>query len=336
MQRTMHKKIVTSVFMQTPLSELETRFTFEWKKAADMPFNMTEYPQAAEINGKVYIGGRIASLSSSYEAMRVVLVYDSQHDKWSQLPPYECMYFAMAAVNNQLVLIGGRLPEIGVTAQLSVWDGKWTKPFAPMPTARCSASAVSYIKWLIVIGGRLTVVSAKLSQVEILDTTLNQWYQCAPFPQPCSSISLTATVGNMCYALGGFTNGHKGSKKVFCVCLDDLVYQAVSQSARSNASAPPTPSPWLTLPNTPFGYSTAISLNGALFAIGGLDNTTTASIYLYQPSSKSWVFVQEGLPRGRERCACVALSNRRMLVAGGGYSSQEVDIAEVKYLDILL
>ena len=32
----------------------------------------------------------------------------------------------------------------------------------------------------------------------------------------------------------------------------------------------------------------------------------------------------------------MALSDRRMLVAGGGYSSQEVDIAEVKYLDTLL
>ena len=319
--------------MQTSLSEPETHFTFEWKRAADMPFNMTEYPQAVVINEKVYIGGRIVSSSiSSNDAAQTVLVYDSCLDEWSTLPPYECIYFAMAAVNDRLVLIGGRHLTMGVTAQLRVWNERWTKPFSPMLAARCSASAVTYIKWLVVIGGRHNVLGAKLSSVEVLDTTSNQWYGCAPLPQPCSSISLTATVGNMCYALGGFTMGHKGSKKVFSVCFDDLVSQAVSQPA--SASVPPTPSPWQTLTDTPLTFSSAVNLNGALFAIGGLESRSgqpRASIYLYQPGSKTWVLVQESLPQGRERCACVALGDCKMLIAGGGYHSLKVDIAEIKY-----
>ena len=314
------------------MSELEAHFKFDWKRAADLPYNVTEYPQAVVINEKVYIGGRIAS-SSTDETMQVVLVYDSRVNEWSSLPPYECIYFAMAAVNNRLVIIGGyNVNEGKLTAHLGVWNEKWTKPFAPMPTARCSASATSYIKRLVVIGGRKISVSTKLSNVEILDTVSNQWYSCAPLPRPSSSISLTATVGNMCYALGGYTTGHNGSKKVFSVCLDDLISQAVSRP--TGATALPISSPWHLLPDTPLAFSTAVCLDGALFAVGGIQDSRLqpgVSIYLYQPSRKTWVQLRDILPHGRERCTCVALTDRKILIAGGGFQSREVDIAEIKY-----
>ena len=314
------------------MSELEAHFKFERKRAADLPYNVTEYPQAVVINEKVYVGGRIAS-SSTDDAMPVVLVYDSYVNEWSTLPPYGCVYFAMAAVNNRLVVIGGRdVNGYNLTAHLGVWNEKWTKPFAPMPTARCSASATTYIKWLVVVGGRSLDLDMKLSNVEILDTMSNQWYSCAPLPRPSSSISLTATVGNMCYALGGYTSGHNGSKKVFSVCLDDLISQAISQP--TGAMALSISSPWHSLPDTPLAFSTAVCLDGALFAVGGIQDSRLqpgVSIYLYQPSRKTWVQLRDILPHGRERCTCVALTDRKALIAGGDYRSREVDIAEIMY-----
>ena len=62
----------------------------------------------------------------------------------------------------------------------------------------------------------------------------------ASLPQPLYR-ALPATIGNMCYLLGGFTEGG-ASKKVFSVCLDDLISKAFSQPMAS-ASAPTTPSP---------------------------------------------------------------------------------------------
>ena len=328
--------------IQVPSLEQEIHFTFKWERAADLPFNMTDYPQAVAINGLVYVGGRITSttLSASRDANRIVMVYNSELDIWSTLPPSECVLFGMAAINNRLVLIGGYncvSPLEGITGQLTVWDGAWKETFAPMPTARCSPSAVTYVKWLVVVGGRLRAVNAKLSNVEVLDFTLNQWYCCAPLPQPCSSISLTATVGNMCYALGGFTTEHEGSTKAFSVCLDDLISQAISLNSRpAVATSPSTPSPWHSLPDTPLAYSTAVCIDGALFAIGGAQGPSLqpgASIYIYQPSRKTWVQLRDVLPRKRERCTCVALTDRKILIAGGGYRSREVwvDIAEIKY-----
>ena len=113
------------------------------------------------------------------------------------------------------------------------------------------------------------------------------------------------------------------SKKVFRVCLDDLISQAVS------ASAPPTPSPWQSLPDTPLIYSTALAFNGALLAVGGGRYSEGTAIYHYKPSSRSWVEAGE-LPTKRSRCTCTVLPSGDLYVAGGGGGAeQRVDIASV-------
>jgi hypothetical protein len=132
----------------------------------------------------------------------------------------------------------------------------------------------------------------------------------------------------MCYLLGGITKG--SFQKVFSVCLDDLISQAVSQPA--SASAPPTPSPWQPLPDTPLTYSTALAFNGALLAVGGGGYPASTAIYHYQPSSRSWVKGGE-MPTKRAQCTCTVLPSGDLYVAGGGYvygTEQQVDIASVQ------
>ena len=135
-------------------------------------------------------------------------VYDLQKDVWDTLPPYSYSLFAMISVNNQLILIGGRDEiERERCAVVSAWNEEtksWTlNAFPPMPTARVSPTAVYYGEWLVVIAGRLKSCYAKLSEVEILDTALGQWYCAAPLPQPHSSAS-PVIVGNTCYVLAGW------------------------------------------------------------------------------------------------------------------------------------
>ena len=129
----------------------------------------------------------------------------------------------MAVVNDQLVLVGGiDVKTSKYTAMLGVWNEQsqtWTNPFPPMPTARCSPSVVTHDnRWLVVVGGKS---EDAVTNVEILDTTLGQWYHGAPIPQPCLRAS-AATVGNVCYVLGGFTKG-ASSNKVFSMYLDNLI-----------------------------------------------------------------------------------------------------------------
>ena len=167
-----------------------------------------------------------------------------------------------------------------------------------------------------------------LSQVEILDTTgSGQWYQAAPLPQPCFCVS-TATIGNMCYLLGGFSGGGVASNKMFGVQLDDLISQTVSQPA--GARAPPTSSLWMTfmtLSDTPLSLSSALAINGALLAVGGCRGST--AIYHYQPSSKSWIKAGE-LPAGRSHCCCIVLPSGEVLVAAGLFGGDRVDIAFIE------
>ena len=309
-----------------------------------MPFSMGDYPQVVIVRGKVHIGGGWAL---SGKDRRTVMVYD---DAWRTLPPYEYTRFSMAVINDQLVLVGG----LDVTthksiAMLRVWSEQsqtWTDPFPPMPTARRSPSVVTHDnRWLVVVGGE---IEDAVTDVEILDTTLGQWYHGAPIPRPCFCAS-AATVGNTCYVLGGFTSDGSSSKKVFSMRIDELISRAVLQPASATASptqsispletlppTPPTlsmspwknlpdtplsPSVWKTLPHTPLSQSTALAFNGALLAVGGNEEwRMSKSIHVYQPSSKKWVKVGELLTE-RATCACTVLPSHEIFVAGGTTST---------------
>ena len=296
-----------------------------------MPFGMSDYPQAAVMKSKLYVGGRLPTNLDS--DLRAVMVYDCQHDKWNTLPLYHYGYFAMAAVNNQLVLAGGyNLQTYNCTAVLGAWDEqlqKWSTPFPPMPTARCSPSAVSHSCWLVVIGGRLEDVGTKLSEVEILDTRSGQWYAGAKLPLPLSSPSV-AIIGYSCYVIGGFASNHAPSRKVYRGCLDELISQAVSHSA-SRGSKMPTPSPWHSLPDSPLEFSAALALDGSLLTVGGEKRgRIKKAIYLYQLGCGTWVKVGE-LHTGRSGFACRLLPDGKMIVAGGGTAlSHTVEVAEMQ------
>ena len=286
---------------------------------------MDGYPRVVVFKEKVYIGGGTASSKRE----QTVMVYDPKQDSYDTLPPYTCNRFSLAVVNNQLVLVGGAdVQPYKVTNKLAVWNEqskRWTHPLPPMTTARDLPSVATHNnRWLVVIGGYDG--KGYLSRVEILDSTESrQWYHAASLPQPLS-YALPATIGNMCYLLGGYTEEVKESKKVFSVCLDDLISQAVSKPA--SASTPPTPSPWQSLPDTPLKLSTALAFNGALLAVGGGDSHGSITIYHYQPSSRSWIKAGK-MPTERSHCTCTVLPSGDLYV-GGGSGATQVDIASIQ------
>ena len=310
-------------YTQTPPSELKLK----WRRGKDLPFPMLEYPSMVTLRGIVYIGG---GYTENVIDRSKVITYDPLEDTYNSLPPYAYSYFSMAVVNNQLILVGGHVHSIKKTNKLGVWNEqsqRWTHPFPPMTTACSRPTVVTHNdRWLVVIGGGGDGGN-RLSRVEILDISSKQWHHSTPMPQ--CKYALAATIGNMCYLLGGYTEKTSTNKRVVSVCLDDLVSIDVSQPVSKNA--PPKPSSWQLLPSTPLQYSTPLALNGALLAVGGGDRLNpTNTIHVYLPNSKEWVKAGE-MPAGRSCCSCIILPNGEIMVIGAGLVSSmaQVHIATV-------
>ena len=143
-----------------------------------------------------------------------------------------------------------------------------------------------------------------------------------------------AIIGNTCYLLGGYANqGVAASRRVFSVCLNDLISQ------QSTENDPSIPSPWQSLPDIPLVRSTALAFNGALLAVGGCRESTLSNckvIYYYQPSSRNWIKAGE-MPTGRSHCSCTVLPSGDLYMAGGGVLDDNVaqsivDIASMIYM----
>ena len=276
-----------------------------------MPSSMADC-QAVLIGDNVYIGGGDGYTSSESQT---VMLYKIHSGSWAMLLSTGKKWFSMAAVNDQLVLIGGkRLSPKGATNELAVWDEglqSWTNPLPAMPTARHSASVVAYQGWLVVAGGD-NGYNVCLNKVELLDTHSQNWFESSSLPKGCSTMSSVVS-GNMWYLSGGISTLHV-NQHVFSVCLDELISQAVWQPGTHPAVAISwTMSPWQILTDTPIKNSTLIVLHGGLLTIGG-DNSS--AIHLYQPSSRNWVKIGD-LPTKRSQCTVVLLPNGEIFVAGG-------------------
>ena len=89
--------------------------------------------------------------------LRVVITrcweYIIQGGQWREIET-PVQKFGMAVVDDQLIITGGWDKDNCPTNEVWVLDpGTWTHPFPAMPKARCGSSAVSYKKWVLVVGG---------------------------------------------------------------------------------------------------------------------------------------------------------------------------------------
>ena len=277
-----------------------------------MPFGMGIAVQSVVLGNKVYIGG--GSAGSDCDTCKV-MVYDIQRDTYSTLPQYNAYWFAMTALNDQLVLAGGLdLASRKPTNQIAVLQSdKWTRPYPPMTIARHDSTAFSFNNHIIVAGGRVDQ-GRRISSVEVLDVTSNRWCIADPLPVGRSSIKYVI-VGNMCYIIGGYDHTGSHTKVVHKVNLRELTEKAVSITA-----SPATPEPislWQTEEDTPLFEFAPLVLKQSMLAVGGRGRyDASTSIHLYQSGTRRWVKVGD-LPTARYTCTCSVLPNGQVLIAGG-------------------
>ena len=281
-----------------------------------MPSAMSAYVQSVVVQGTVYVGGGYS------DERYVVMAFDITSGKWTTLPPYRTRYFAMTAINNHLMSVGGK-DHGGASKVLGVWgaDNKqWTHPYPEMYTARSECSAVVYNEWLVVAGGEAG--GKCLSSVEVMNIDNKQWFAGPPTPTPWQRMK-TASVGDVCYFMGGHTT-------LYSVSLSALTTGLNSNNASTNERQI-----WTEISGLQTTSCSPLSISGSLLAVGGINKEwkCVTAINQYQPGTGEWVKVGD-LPAATPRynCTCAVIADREMLVAGGfdnNSSFNRMDIAMI-------
>ena len=292
--------LIKFLISQVPAIQLK------WRRGPDMPFRMNPV-QSVQVQGTVYVGGGLADRDSTEYK---VMAYDTSAGKWSTLPEYSARWFAMTAIDNQLVLVGGYRYDRHSTKMLGAWTAdskKWTYPYLYMTTPRHSCSTVSYKPWLVVAGG--WGADGRLSSVEVMNTDTKQWYTGPPTPAAWTEMK-TAIVDNTCYFMGGW-EGIGYTNKAYSISLPALVSQVNSGSSTDTEI-------WKEIVELPVKNTAPLSISGSLLAVGGRDKDDKAvsALYLYQPDAGQWIKVTD-IPTPRYTCTSIMITDKSLLVAGG-------------------
>ena len=135
-------------------------------------------------------------------------------------------------------------------------------------------------------------------------------------------ISLIA-IGNACYALGGWSGSYL-NQALYALVADLLGNAVPANQTTWHSGSSDTQSAWKSLPNTPTYQPATAVLAGNLLAIGGLGKETSEGganirkeVYMYSPSTNSWIYISENLPSPRSLTAVAILSSTEILVIGG-------------------
>ena len=299
------------------VSSMQVELNIQWRKGPSMPFGITDYIQSVLIEKVLYVGGGWTRKRSDNNYL--VLKYDTNLCLWQQLrAAYTARDFAMVAINNSLVLVGGCDHSNADTNLLGMWNSsnsEWERPYPAMPTARHNSSAIFYLHWLVVAGG---LCQGPLQRVEILDVNSKQWFTVGSTPVPLHSMK-SVLVGRKWYLMGGYEHG--STTKVYCISLPVLIAQATATASDSSSQ-----DIWISIPDVGCHFSTPVCINETLYAVGGKSEDTSSSTILRYESSQGWLSAGE-LLSPLYNCTCV-FSNGLLLVAGGicGSKSSEIFI----------
>ena len=171
------------------------------------------------LNGLVYVGGGDGfRWKCSYD----INSYDPDKNSWNSPINTPYCHFAMATLNNNLVIAGGRDKDQNKTKEILIMDAGQLKNYTNMITARSYITAAGHQEMLIISGGR-DDKNEMVSSTEIFDSNERKWYCCShgDLPQPHSSLK-SVIVDDTLYLLGGFNKNGEPSPVMFAAQLKHL------------------------------------------------------------------------------------------------------------------
>ena len=299
-----------------PHTPQEGKVTLNWRDGGKAPCEMSRGAAVVD-RGVVYFMHCIGQACS----------YNLTSKKWSVLPKCPSINSSLAVVNGQLTAIGGCKDwskKHTYTNKLLSLRGSWSDVFPPMPTKRCSTTALISNEHLIVAGGTTgKYTTDSINTVEVMDIKTLVWSTVASLPHPYHFASATIC-GDHLYMLGGNDDKDK-TKSVLTCSLTELL-----QSSSSSLSV------WYRVADAPAYYSTCAAVNGQLLAVGGGDeyDGATTVIHKYNQRTNTWDHISD-TPSAKYFCHVAILPTNEMMAVGGAVSfgsfSDKVEIATCSF-----
>ena len=261
-------------------------------------------------------GGSCNDIASSC----IVQVYNLDKETWTKLPPAPQRNSEAAAINNDLVLVGGREASSArnITNMVSVWNGhSWEHSIPALPTKRFRPGVTTYGTYLIVAGGRAADNQTLLSSVDVLNTATRQWQTPAnlQLPRPMYEMQMTVCAShiymtNATILYDDLTNANTPSNSVWQLPVSRVV-KVLENEERG-------PIQWVETAPTPFYRSVLFQHTAHPLAVGGHGDSDnpTPNIAMFDPRSSKWSTVGQLLDP-RIRCTVVSLNMHSFLVCGG-------------------
>ena len=244
--------------------------------------------------------------------------YDSETQKWHQLPDTPLTQSTLVVVQHILTMVGGHLSGKVTNSLLSLMgEGrtmKWLPHFPEMPTARQDTAAACSGHSLIVAGGRGDSYN-HLAIVEVLDTDTQQWSTACSLPHPFSEATVSIC-NEQLYLTGGYDK--TGWRRSVLTCSVPELLQCETQSLAEKLQTVPAKqtTKWRHVADAPYNCSSCATLCGQLVAVGGREgDKDTSGIFAYKETTDSWEAMGD-MPTAR--ClALVAILNGKLMVVGG-------------------
>ena len=280
----------------------------------DLPI-ATCFATAVLIARNIYIcGGACPDLALA----RVVQVYDLDKATWTKLPLAPQYHSQAVAINNQLVLFGGReAASDAISNMVSTWTGQgWQQDIPVMPTKRNRPGVTTYSTYVIVAGGRAEDRWTLFSTIDVLDTTTWQWYSPAnlQLPRPMFNMQVTVSATHICVASARIaydatTHTGMASKSVWQLPVSTLTKVLMGEDS--------SPHDWEEIAPTPHKRSALLQHTAHPLAVGGHESgKATLTIAAFDPCSNKWSTVGQ-LLEPRTMCTVISLSRCSFLVCAG-------------------
>ena len=285
-------------------------------------------PLQRMVRGSAAVDGNIIYINSvGSHNVYSCQVISSQQQQWSTLSDHQYVNSCLVVIDGILTSVGGGRDDKYINSLLSLRGEKWSKVYPAMPTPRSETVSLTTQHILIVAGG--FGGKRNVDIVEVMDIPTRQWSTASPLPHPFGWGSGTIC-GDKLYLAGGYVRVGESTKSVLTCSVSDLLSPPPPGARLRSLSIANKTGVWQRARDLPITKCTVITLGGHLLAIGGRDisGRDTSAVHCYDNHTNSWHVVSE-IKEPQSRCLAAALPEDQLLVVGGGWPNNTVEIASL-------